>query len=149
MRTDGQEEEVHHLLIVTGKNIKEQMLPWKESFEPLPDGADDPKGYGEVYKGFWDWYVIGGRYEGTFAMKDGYEDLFLNTAPKQAIDFEQCLEFGSYAILHKGVLHTREISDASGWFDRVKDRDEWAKEWRAVIDSLPDDTLLTIVDCHN
>ena len=38
-----------------------------------------------------------------------------------------------------------------GWWACVsneKDEDVWFSEFNKLIDSLPDDTLLTIVDCH-
>jgi hypothetical protein len=38
-----------------------------------------------------------------------------------------------------------------GWWGCVsdeKDRDEWLKQFSDLIDSLPDNTLLTVVDCH-
>jgi hypothetical protein len=38
-----------------------------------------------------------------------------------------------------------------GWFACVadeKDEDVWDREFAALLDGLPDDTLLTVVDCH-
>jgi hypothetical protein len=29
-----------------------------------------------------------------------------------------------------------------------KDKDTWNKEFAKLLDSLPDDTLLSVVDCH-
>jgi hypothetical protein len=37
------------------------------------------------------------------------------------------------------------------WFGIVheeQDEDEWLKQFNKLIDSLPEDTLLTLVDCH-
>jgi len=38
-----------------------------------------------------------------------------------------------------------------GWFGCVsgeKDRDGWDRDFNAMLDALPDDTWLTVVDCH-
>lgn len=38
-----------------------------------------------------------------------------------------------------------------GWFGCVsgeKDQDSWNRDFNAMLDALPDDTWLTVVDCH-
>lgn len=54
----------------------------------------------------------------------------------------------SYAVLKDGEWHER---GEMGWFgisSNEKDKNDWLDEFNQMIDSLPGDTLLTIVDCH-
>lgn len=42
-------------------------------------------------------------------------------------------------------------TDALGWFACVSDEmpeTEWERQFGEMLDALPDDTLLTVVDCH-
>lgn len=53
-----------------------------------------------------------------------------------------------FAVLKDGQWYER---GSMGWWGMVadeKDKSAWAKEFAALMDSLPDDTMLTIVDCH-
>jgi len=55
-------------------------------------------------------------------------------------------EFSSYALLKDGVWYAK---GEMGWFGMSNnDNDNWTEELNKLIDSLPEDTLLTIVDCH-
>ena len=58
-----------------------------------------------------------------------------------------------------GALRTFAVVKDSLWFERgrmgwwgcvhdEKDDNEWTKQFSELIDSLPDDTLLTVADCH-
>ena len=54
----------------------------------------------------------------------------------------------TFALVKDGEWHER---GSMGWFGCVsdaKDRDIWVKQCSDLIDSLPDDTLLTVCDCH-
>lgn len=54
----------------------------------------------------------------------------------------------TFAVLKDGQWHER---GSMGWWGCVsdeKDKDEWRKQFASLIDGLPDDTLLTVVDCH-
>lgn len=54
----------------------------------------------------------------------------------------------TFAVLKDGQWFER---GSMGWWGCVsdeKDEGAWAREFGALIDSLPDDTLLTVVDCH-
>jgi hypothetical protein len=56
--------------------------------------------------------------------------------------------FQTFAVLKDGKWYER---GEMGWWGVVrdeKDPDAWSREFAALIDGLPDDTLLTIVDCH-
>lgn len=54
----------------------------------------------------------------------------------------------TFAVLKDGQWYER---GSMGWWGCVsdeKDQDEWRSQFGALIDGLPDDTLLTVVDCH-
>lgn len=54
----------------------------------------------------------------------------------------------TFAVLHEGKWYER---GEMGWWACVsneKAEGEWEKEFAKLLDSLPDDALLTIVDCH-
>jgi hypothetical protein len=57
------------------------------------------------------------------------------------------------------AIRTFAVVKDSQWFERgsmgwwgcvsdEKDEGEWSKQFSGLVDSLPDDTLLTVVDCH-
>lgn len=54
----------------------------------------------------------------------------------------------TFAVLKDGQWYQR---GEMGWWGTVSDRkddDAWDREFTALLDGLPDDTLLTVVDCH-
>lgn len=56
--------------------------------------------------------------------------------------------FSTFAVLKDGEWYER---GSMGWFGMAsneKDSDQWQREFNKLIDGLPDDTLLTMVDCH-
>jgi hypothetical protein len=56
--------------------------------------------------------------------------------------------FSTFAVVKDGQWYER---GEMGWWGVVhdeKNRDEWNLQFTALIDSLPEDTVLTVVDCH-
>jgi hypothetical protein len=55
----------------------------------------------------------------------------------------------TYALLHEGVWYSK---GRMGWFgmslDETMTQAQWNAETAKLIDSLPDETMLTVVDCH-
>lgn len=54
----------------------------------------------------------------------------------------------TYAFIYQGEWHGK---GDMGWFglsSNEKDEDVWEQEYNKLIDSLPDDTLLSVYDCH-
>ncbi|TSP14022.1 hypothetical protein [Cupriavidus campinensis] len=54
----------------------------------------------------------------------------------------------TFAVLKDGKWYER---GSMGWWGVVADeteRDDWNRQFAALIDGLPDDTLLSVVDCH-
>ena len=101
-------------------------------------------------KSQWDWYEVGGRWEGFFKLTG--EDRWVDSAYKGEIDFEgmkqQDIEPLTFAYVKDGEWHERA---QMGWFavtSNERPEGEWEKEFKDMLDSLPDDTLLTLFDCH-
>jgi hypothetical protein len=66
-------------------------------------------------------------------------------------DYAQDAEDGSistFAVIKDGKWHEK---GKMGWWASVSnemDKSEWNKRFRMLLDSVPDDTMLTLVDCH-
>lgn len=80
---------------------------------------------------------------GIFASVEKYavpRDQYIQAARDSAIT--------TFAVIKDSKWHER---GSMGWWGAVsdeKDLDEWNKQFSDLVDGLPDDTLLTVVDCH-
>lgn len=54
----------------------------------------------------------------------------------------------TYAVLKDGQWYQRGDMGWFGMSSNEKPEDDWDKEFEALLNSLPDDTMLSIVDCH-
>ena len=54
----------------------------------------------------------------------------------------------TYALLKDGKWYQRGQMGWWGMASDEKDQDVWNQEFTKIVDSLPDDTMLTVVDCH-
>jgi hypothetical protein len=128
-----------------------------EDYEPENIGTD-----GEVYstynpKSKWDWYQLGGRWSGMIKLKEGKEGVIgspglgvhevgIDQAKKG--DIANFDEIKTFAVLKDGQWY--EIGKM-GWWAMVsdeKDKEAWDSEFKKLIEGLPDDTLISIYDCH-
>lgn len=55
---------------------------------------------------------------------------------------------GTFAVLKDGKWYERGGMAWWGIVSDEKEEDKWNQEFLELLDSLPDDTLLTVVDCH-
>ena len=56
--------------------------------------------------------------------------------------------FSTFAVVKDGKWYER---GEMGWWGVVrdeKDADEWYTQFASLVDSLPGDTVMTVVDCH-
>jgi hypothetical protein len=128
-----------------------------EDHEPEEVGPD-----GEVYstynpKSKWDWYQLGGRWSGMIKLKEGKEGVIgspglgvhevgIDQAKKG--DIANFDEINTFAVLKDGEWYSR---GKMGWWAMVsdeKDEEAWDSEFKKLIEGLPDDTLISIYDCH-
>jgi hypothetical protein len=64
---------------------------------------------------------------------------------EEAIQEAQDHAIASFAVLKDGTWYEK---GSMGWGCVTGEKDDWAEEFGKLLDSLSDDTLLTIVDCH-
>ena len=126
-------------------------------YEPKEIGSD-----GEVYSNYnpkskWDWYSLGGRWSGMIKLKDGatgtigrsgvfYNKTGIDSAKKG--DIENLNDLITFAVLKDGVWYER---GKMGWWAIVTnevDETEWETKVKELLNDLPDDTLISIYDCH-
>jgi len=117
---------------------------------------------GEVYstynpKSKWDWYSLGGRWSGLIKLKEGAEGIEgesgvggnetgIDQAKKG--DIANLDEIRTFAVLKDGEWFER---GSMGWWGMVSDEkpdEEWETQFKNLLDGLPDDTLISIYDCH-
>ena len=120
-------------------------------------------GYWKNPRAKWDWYSVGGRWTGLLKLKEGCEgevgnpglmtdpseEGYCDSALKKDIDWDDMNDFETYAVLKDGVWYER---GQMGWWGIQLTTDftpgEWTQKFKELLDSVPDDMLLTIVDCH-
>ena len=150
-----------------------KMLKWKaprlykeaiKYCKPEDIGAD-----GEVYttenpNSKWDWYTVGGRWAGLLKLKDGIvsnppnfsygwseedKNKLLNENRTDVALKSQIAnldEIVCFAFLKDGIWHER---GEMRWFDCVSnEKMDWDDQFKKLVRELPDDSLITIVDCH-
>lgn len=121
-------------------------------------------------KAKWDWYQMGGRWRGRLKLKqpddkhplyDGWEFSEKNHSGEynrlrregycdQALvgEISNLEEITTFALVKEGEWYEK---GKMGWWGVVtdpKDEDVWKEEVKKLLQGLPDDTLLTILDCH-
>lgn len=75
-------------------------------------------------------------------------DKYLGVTREQFIERARNQAISTFAVLKDGQWHER---GSMGWWGCVsdeKDEAEWSAQFSKLIDDLPNDTLMTIVDCH-
>lgn len=145
----------HFTVLVVGEDVEGQLAPFDENLD-----TRNPK---------YDWWVIGGRWRGFFKLKRGAEGklgepgvfdnppfLDADQAPKGDIDFQatrgayaKCgTRFCTHAVLKDGIWYQQ---GEMCWFGVVADEKDpaaWQEEFDKLLAGVPDDALLTVVDCH-
>jgi len=125
---------------MTDEEIYQKEIDWYES-----DMVGKRGGVWSTYnpKSKWDWFEVGGRWDGMLVLKDGRT---VNEAKKNEVDWSKTGK--AFGILHEGKWHENA---KMGWFGMTSDEKSekrWEKEYQEVMDSIPDDTLITVIDCH-
>lgn len=110
---------MHCPMLVVGDQVEASLAPFS---------TDIPGNY----HGEWDYWVVGGAFEGGLRLKNGET---ANVARKADLDLEatEPTEF----VVNVGMQAV---------FDR--DPAERQRKWHLYLDDLPDDTQLTLVDAH-
>lgn len=100
-------------------------------------------------KSKWDWYVVGGRWDGGIPMKTNMklEIKSCNECKVSQIDMDKIKTPYAY-IDTDGIWHER---GKMGWFGisfNDKDKDSWDDEFKKFIKNQKKSTIVTLVDCH-
>ncbi len=162
----------HFTVMVIGENPEEQLRPYHEyectgikdkhvvfveNDEYDIDDETDKKGHWTNPNSKWDWYSLGGRWSGMIKLRDGATGIngragtFGNeTGIDQARkgDIINFVELTTFAVIKDGKWYER---GEMGWFGVVSDEKEaeqWAIELKKLVEGLPDETLISIFDCH-
>lgn len=92
----------------------------------------------------WDWYEIGGRWEGSLATVEGKNT---NSDYVKEINWDKTPIPFAY-ITPGGFWKER---GEMGWWAMVsneKDKDVWETEFKNFVKTMGDDVIVTVVDCH-
>ena len=91
----------------------------------------------------WDYYLLGGMFSGCLPLKNGK---LANQARLHEVDLQK-IDI-TYAVVKEGKWLAM---GRMGWFgcsDNDKDDEQWSKEYHNLLKNLPDNTLLSVYDCH-
>jgi len=127
----------------------------------------------DAVDGCWDWFVVGGRWGGSWILKDGEDGGPIATEPStfgmRTCDRTDCgrmhtdcarlgqLEAESlktpYSWIEQGGTWRtkwlgREASGSDDTKDWEIDDETWSKEWFELIQHLHEDTWMILIDCH-
>lgn len=116
---------------------------------------DEEQGYHKNPNAKWDWYSLGGRWSGLIKLKNGATGITgkagvfdnetgIDQAKKGYIaNFDDLVTF---ALLKDGKWFER---GEMGWWGVVSDENnEWDNELKKLVKGLPEETLISIYDCH-
>jgi hypothetical protein len=149
----------------TDEQIYADAIRWHEPDELDAEGNEwserNPVGY-------WDYWRVGGRWAGHLPLRNGrvghmeplsweWTDYISGDKP-DALTHADVARKGdvnlealdpTFAILHEGEWVAR---GEMGWFGALREEripeEEWPQKWHEFVAALPDDTRLTVVDCH-
>lgn len=102
----------------------------------------------------WDWYVIGGRWDGFLILKELDEEgehIKTNEAYINEIDWDLMVKENNIPFCFIDVFGEWHERGEMGWFTSVKnekDIDVWKQHFLDYIKELEDDCLVTVVDFH-
>ena len=137
----------HFSLLVIGDNPE-------EAIRPFIHDADNPRDETRI-----DWYRIGGRWSGFFKLKPGRhgvlgEHLSERDPPPDGTadscflgDIDGEIET-TFSVVKDGKWYEHGIPGPFALVAKEKPEDEWEAEFRGLLDGLPANTRLTIIDFH-
>lgn len=117
---------------------EEDCINYAQTMYVLDEDGNELSTYNPNSK--WDWYVVGGRWDGDILHAGDYDT---NNAPKEALT-----KVGTpYCFVDlDGNWH--EKGSMGWWGISYDEKDNWESEFRSYLDSVPDNTYLVLVDFH-
>lgn len=128
-----------------------------KNYHGVDPNEDGKFGYYHNPNSKWDWYQLGGRWSGLIKLKDGANGLvgesgtFNNpTGIDQAkkSDITNLDELSTFAVLKDGEWFEKGEMGWWGMVSNPKDDEEWETQFKSLLSSLSEDTLISIYDCH-
>lgn len=103
---------------------------------------------GEVYsirnpKSKWDWYELGGRWNGLITLQNGE-----TTDQARKKDIANLDTLITFAVLKNGDWFEQGEMGWFGFVNKEKEEEQWVLEVKKLLSDLPEDTLISIYDCH-
>lgn len=122
-------------------------MTWKETLEQYGTGRiDEAREY--LQNSPWMKAVNKSDELRTF-FGDIVEDMCVHTGGRNAyVEKSRCSAITTFAVVKDGVWYEK---GEMGWWGIVtneKDQQDWNQKFMDLIEGLPDETLITIVDCH-
>jgi len=128
--------------------------PDHKKWETFTDRIDKEEDYtiDQARDDFWaqplcvSWKQNRSELEGAVGWRSSPDDFELGET--EYCEQEAASSFMTYAYLKDGEWHGRGEMLMFGVSKDEKDEQLWGKQFMAMLEELPDDTLFTIVDCH-
>lgn len=98
----------------------------------------------------WDWFEVGGRWDGTLLLKDGSKT---NEACVEEIDFDNMRNtIATFAVLKDGRWYDKDDMTGTRILNRVVEEENknfWKENFYDMfLKDLPPHATITIIDCH-
>lgn len=90
----------------------------------------------------WDWYSVGGRWNGDILHAGSYDTNQARKEELTQINTPYCF------VDLDGIWHERGEMGWWGMSFNEQSKEAWEKEFREYLKSVPDNTLLTVIDFH-
>lgn len=128
--------------------IKDTLEPhsWDEVRAMFPDATDQARTYYHNQPRIVAFNDMTKEHEEIFGWMASYEDY--NCTREEYIKRQRNSAFSTYAFVKDSKWYSK---GKMGWWGASSDevtQDEWNVRFNQMIDELPDDTVLTLVDCH-
>lgn len=128
---------------------------WEEYTDYYGDNVDEDGLYPyPIVTPFWDWYEVGGRWSGLIKLKPGSKPI-INCHPHYSesdLDcFERIMDGRCDSAYLKDIDNLDEVLEMS-YSILTEDRyleDPSMEEKKEMLENLPGDIEITIVDCHS
>lgn len=150
----SQQQEYYQNIIDKGPSITEEDA-WKEVLEwgyELDEDDNLISHYNPNSK--WDWYCVGGRWNGFLVLKERKEDgsiIEVNEAYFNEIDWDYMKEWNRIPFCFVDEDGEWYEKGEMGWFAITTNEmaeDTWRTSFEDYINTVKDDCLVTVVDFH-
>lgn len=115
--------------------------------------------------GYWDWWSLGGRWTGVLTDQEPSAETDNSPVHDPGDASRDTIRRGDLDLAAREAAGTLPVTAALldldgrwhqparvGWFgstfDETMDEATWRSTWRSMVEALPPDTILALVDCH-